>query len=277
MDPNTAQPQEDSEAVKKLEEDLQNLSQQKVLPEQPPVTQSVPPVQTPPVQSVTETPVVQPTMPATTNIPVPENPKKSSPLMVVAIVLALIALLAVVAYVFGVKLLSPQPTATPIAVLAPSSTPDVTANWNTYTGDTFVLKYPLDFQATPSATSVVFGNSTSTISFNEAANIQNLTLANSLGNGPGIKYTQDMLTGKTIQNYQIGGVVGVGVSNIAAGQAGTALDVIWINNGKIYEALAPTADSATILNEMLGTFIFSSSTTSASPATSPVVSPSATP
>jgi len=137
MDPNTTEPQGDSEAVKKLEQDLQNLSQQQVPQEQPPATQTVPPVQTPPVQPVMETPATPPTMPATTNIPVSENPKKSSPLMVVAIILALVAVLAVVAYVFGAKLLTPQPTPTPIAVLTPSPTPDITANWNTYINSTY--------------------------------------------------------------------------------------------------------------------------------------------
>jgi hypothetical protein len=65
-----------------------------------------------------------------------------------------------------------------------------------------------------------------------------------------------MLSGKTVQKYSIGGVDGVGVPNIAVGQSGVALDVIWLNKGTIYQATTSTAEGATALTQLLSTFTF---------------------
>jgi hypothetical protein len=149
MDPSNQNPQGDNSEVKKLEQDLQNLTQQAAattqqpMPEEQPV-QSFPQVpEVPPAISATPT---TPVAPIETNAFVPENPKKSSPLLIIAIILAVVALLAVVAYFFGAKYFAPQLTSTPtpVAVLTPSPTIDPTANWKAYTNTTlgFSFKYP---------------------------------------------------------------------------------------------------------------------------------------
>lgn len=98
-------------------------------------------------QSDPPTPIIPSVMPAETNTVTPESPKKGSPLIMIAIILALVAILAVVAYVFGAKLLNikptPTPTLTPIVVVTPSPAPDVTASWKTFTSSCgFSVKYP---------------------------------------------------------------------------------------------------------------------------------------
>lgn len=110
MDPNNQNPQGDNGAVKKLEQDLQNLSEQAATAEQPvPVS---PPIQQPPppeTPTITPVPVVPPVTSTEENVTIQGNTKKGSPLMIIAIILALVAVLAVVAYVLGAKLLSPSP------------------------------------------------------------------------------------------------------------------------------------------------------------------------
>jgi len=148
MDQNNQNPQGGNDPVKKLEQDLQNLTQQSAtvqppIPEEQPIQ---PPSPVPEVPPVVSPPPVSPVTPIEPNSPMHETPKKGSPLLVIAIVLAVFAVLAVVAYVFGTKLLSPQPTPIPkpIAAITPSPTPDVTANWKTYTNTqyNFSFKYP---------------------------------------------------------------------------------------------------------------------------------------
>jgi hypothetical protein len=157
MDPNNQNPQVDNAAVNKLEQDLKNLSAQTpVTPQTPiPVQQPVvPPLEVPkapPVMPVA--PVVPTVTPLETNIPVEEKPKKGSPIMIVAIILALVAVLAVVAYVFGAKLLSPKPSPTPLTTFmptvtpTPSATPIVTTNWQVYTNtkNFYEFKYPSNY------------------------------------------------------------------------------------------------------------------------------------
>lgn len=75
---------------------------------------------------VLEVPLTLPAAPVETNIPVQESPKKGSPLMKIAIILALVAVLSVVAYVFRAKFFTAQPTPTPVAVATPTPTQEVT-------------------------------------------------------------------------------------------------------------------------------------------------------
>lgn len=146
MDPNNQNPQGGNDAVNKLEQDLQNLKQETpATPQQP-----VPVVE--PLQPLPQVPEETPAPPVP-SVPLPsaveanastlDVPKKGSPLMIIAIILALVAVLAVIAYVFGAKLLTPQSTPTPIALKTPSPTPDVTANWKILNNKYgFSLKYP---------------------------------------------------------------------------------------------------------------------------------------
>ena len=124
MDPNTQNPQGDSGALNKLEQDLQNLTQQDftVPPIVPEIQRVNQPPQLPEISEVVPTPSTPPITPVENNTFVPESPKKGSPILIIAIILAVIAVLAIVAYVFGAKLFSPQPTPTPVAVVTPSPT-----------------------------------------------------------------------------------------------------------------------------------------------------------
>lgn len=113
MDPNTAQPQEDTSNLKKLEEDLQKTTQEAVAQ----VPNSPPPAQ-----------VVEP-MPGSPPVQPPEAPaKKGSPILMVALVLMGVAVLAVVAYVVGIQFFgkSTSPTAVPAAEVSPTELPFVT-------------------------------------------------------------------------------------------------------------------------------------------------------
>lgn len=173
MDPNNQNPQVDNPAINKLEQDLKDLSQQTPTASQTPMPaeQPVPPTpeipETPPVIPNTQTP---PVAPVETNILVGQKPKKGSPILIIAIILALVAVLAVVAYVFGAKLLtqSPKQTACTLeAKICPdgssvgrtgpncefaacqTSTPDPTANWKIFIHPTykFQFKYPSQWSA----------------------------------------------------------------------------------------------------------------------------------
>jgi hypothetical protein len=136
MDPNNQNPQGENSAVNKLEQDLQNMKEQSTPPPQP-VTDTTPVKPEQPIQEAPIVPDVSPvfstntvTPPSApvsveTNVPIQEVPKKGSPLTIIAVVLALVALLAVAAYVFGAKLLTPQPTPTPATMIIPTPAPAV--------------------------------------------------------------------------------------------------------------------------------------------------------
>jgi len=160
MDPNSQNPQGESDSVKKLEQDLDTLTQKAKAEQVPgavsapvaasPVVSAEPVKPTEPIAPLMVAPVIpEVTPPKPTPVaPPPETPKRGSPLMIVAIILALLAVLAVVVYVFGSKLLTPKSvsTPTPIAVVTPSPTTDPTANWEIYTNNYwgFSIKYPQD-------------------------------------------------------------------------------------------------------------------------------------
>jgi hypothetical protein len=172
MDPNSQNPQEDSEAIKKLENDLSSLTEEAksvesqslvptTIPEEQPIV-STPVVEAPPV--VPTGPEIASTEPQTATVP-PKPTKKGQPLVIVAIILIVLAVLAVVAYVFGAKLFAPGSKQVACTLEAricpdgsavgrtgpncefdtcPSPTPDVTASWKTYTepNNEYSFKYP---------------------------------------------------------------------------------------------------------------------------------------
>lgn len=94
----------------------------------------------------------QPTQPTVNSYPpAPQDPTPTHPLprhmpktiAIIAIILLLILLLSGAAlgiYNLGKK--SAAPTPTPTASNTPTPTPDPTANWQTYQGNGFILKYP---------------------------------------------------------------------------------------------------------------------------------------
>ena len=152
MDPNNQNPQGDSEAVKKLENDLDELTQKAKAEQTLPTEPVNVPDQQPVVAPVTSTLPVAPVSPEVdtaqpTSVAVSsETPKKRFPLMIMAAVLIILAAVAVVVYVFGSKLSTTKSisTPTPIALATPSSTPEPTAVWKTYNerNNSFSFKYP---------------------------------------------------------------------------------------------------------------------------------------
>lgn len=114
MDPNNPQPQVGNSNLSKLEEDLQRLA--KEASAQSPQTPVAAPVLTP---IVTETlpiqespPIVEPV--ASTVISTPPTEKKNSQVLIVALVLMTLAILAVIAYVVGMRFFASQVTPTPV-------------------------------------------------------------------------------------------------------------------------------------------------------------------
>lgn len=107
---------------------------------------------TPPTVSTPPTP--EPTQPPTQPIPVPEQPnnKISQKLFIPSVVLLLIITVVLVAFKFikTKKVTAPQPTPTALTQTTPSPTLDPTANWKTYTNNTygFSFKYPSDWDIT---------------------------------------------------------------------------------------------------------------------------------
>lgn len=186
MDPNNQNPQVDSSSMDKLEEDLKTLNEQSASnPQQAmPVTVPAAPLEQNPqvappaltIPTVDDQPPVMspPTIPYQPQEMIPTNgtdSKKSSPLMITAIILAVIAVLAVVAYIVGSKLLTTRskpvactldvkicPDGTSVGRIAPNceygvcpvavATPDPAVNWKTYTNVkyNFSFKYPSDWE-----------------------------------------------------------------------------------------------------------------------------------
>ena len=128
MDPNTSIPQGENNPPQPSEQIPQSLVTEPITPKET----FVPPVQIQDNSDVPSTPVAPqtPTMPNS-----PEPAKKSSPILIVAIILMLIAVLAAGGYLLWLKYFSGSgttPTPTPIAVVTTSPTPDPTANWKTF-------------------------------------------------------------------------------------------------------------------------------------------------
>jgi hypothetical protein len=280
MDPNNQNPQVDTAAVNKLEQDLKDLSAQTpVAPQTPaPAPQPVvPPLEVPETPAVMpEAPVAPPVTPTETNVPVEEKPKKGSPIMIVAIILALVAVLAVVVYVFGAKLLTPQPTPAPVAVVTPSPTPDVTSNWKTYTNTAigFSVKYPSNWRlvGTEASTDMIgFGPANVgqdvqwgiTISSDKTANQIIADMGKQFGTDRKVQQDQITVNGLTATK------VSVTTSSIPTWNL---QQILITNGGKII-----TISNGAIIDANFVIFYNSFKFTEATPSASPIVSPTASP
>ena len=276
MDPNNQNPQGDSGAVNKLEQDLQNLKQETaVTPQQPaPVVeplQSLP--QVPEDTPAPPVPSVPSASPVEAGAPMQDVPKKGSPLMIIAIILALIAVLAVVAYVFGAKLLSPKPT--PVAVVIPSPTPDATATLKTYSNSEigFSLKYPQDWslQATSTARIASFDTKSGMPGEFFIAYQKNVS-----------SLSQWLLDNKA---GEITGTINVGVNQFSVIKGGSvnvsreyAIKVGTNNYLRlVVEPYPNTTVTDKVLNQILATFKFIEAIPTGSPTASPTASPTSSP
>jgi hypothetical protein len=281
MDPNNQNPQGDSGALNKLEQDLQNLTQQAATTPPPvPEVQQIPvPPQVPEIPPVVPTPSTPPVTPVDTNTFIPETPKKGSPILIIAIILAIVALLAVVAYVFGAKYFNPKPTPTPVVVVTPTPTPDVTVNWKTYNNSEigFGLKYPQEWTLQATSTGRV-------ASFDTKSGIPGeffVAYQKNIGS-----LTQWLLDNKA---GEITNTINVNANQFSVIKGGTlyvsreyAIKVK--TDSYLRLVIEPYPNSVVfdeVINQILSTFKFTEATSlgspTASPASSPTSSPSATP
>jgi hypothetical protein len=127
MDPNTLAPKENDSKLGKLEEDLQNLSKEVSTQTPPPAPPALTPVVDAP-PSVAVPPMDTPVSTGLESAPPPE--KKTSPILIVALVLMVIAILAAIAYVVGMRFSAknalPTPVLTPSQEVVPTVVPEPT-------------------------------------------------------------------------------------------------------------------------------------------------------
>lgn len=110
-----------------------------------------------------ETNPIQNPSPEPSVSPAPEKSAEPKPkltkwvkILIVVVTLALISLPAGI-YFLG-KNTAPKTQNTPQAVAKPTPTPDPTANWKTYSGSIFSLKYPANWFLSPGAQSVTLSD-----------------------------------------------------------------------------------------------------------------------
>ena len=300
MDPSNQYPQVDNAAVNKLEQDLKDLSQQTPTSLQTPVPveQSAPPPpeipETPPMMP--EAPTLTAT-PVETSIPVVEKPKKSSPILIIAIILALVAVLAVVAYVFGAKLLIQSPKQIACTLEAkicpdgssvgrtgpncefaacPTPTPDLTANWKIFIHPIYKyqFKYPSQWSAM--------------ISQNAKANTifgLNATSQSGVGGVEVREISTDPQDFHTLTQSKVSESVPVTINGISGykmkySNVLNGTDFVFRNSdGLIYNIYinSENPEDLIIFDQILSTFKFIEATPAATPTLTPTASPSSSP
>lgn len=168
MDPNTAAPQAQNTPPIPEEpktpapiDPVAEAAQEKPVSEevsavvsstQPSVIQSQ---ETPPQEQIAQPP--QPEVAPHTE-KTPKEPKKSSPLFVIALILLLVVVLGLGGYFVWTKYFNKTevtPTPSPVAEVISTPTPDPTADWKTYTNTAvgFSVRYPSDWRLVGTETS----------------------------------------------------------------------------------------------------------------------------
>jgi hypothetical protein len=130
----------------------------------------------------------------------------------------------------------------------------------------FTIKYPpgysakeIEFVRSPEYSSGYmynFTKDTSLITFSVADNVLGLTLKSALGKGPNVRYSNDLLSGKSTFQLTVDGQEALGVKNLLVGQFGYANDVVWIKDNNIYQANTYTEADYDTLVQILSTFKF---------------------
>lgn len=162
--------------------------------------------------------------------------------------------------------LSPSPTSTNIVF--PTVAESEITGWKLYENSYFSMKYPDNYQAKelsfstrpeyPSALSSIGfrSNNGHLITITVAKNFKNLTIDNSLGNGPYFSYTREALVQNKIQRIVVNGKKGIIAENVNAGQTSPNIDVIFIRNENIYQIMStPENINKDIFMTSLQTFI----------------------
>lgn len=148
----------------------------------------------------------------------------------------------------------------------PTPTPDPTISWQTYLNKSFTIRYPARFTITEQPvkfsslypkvyTDVIFADGNTTIEVTVAKNSPNFSLDTILGQGPGVRYNNTLVPAENIRRSTIDGINALIVSRIPTGQGGTAVDILLIKDGKIYQlSLTPIDADPTTFLYMLKTF-----------------------
>lgn len=152
-----------------------------------------------------------------------------------------------------------------------SSTSSETANWKTYTGKAFSIKYNKEYsyQESKTVSSPEYPNTYPQVKFVKtnnggftitvASNVKSLTLDNALGNGPDLRYTKDALAGKDIKRIKIDNVDAVLVEDLNVGLNGVSFEIIAIKDSNVYQ-LVSEGIIYQDFNSILSTFKFTTKT-----------------
>jgi hypothetical protein len=143
---------------------------------------------------------------------------------------------------------------------------DPTINWQTYITKSYSIKYPSRFAISQNQlpysviyskiySSVIFSDDQNLITITAAKNSSNYSLNSISGNGPQIRYASTLIPNNGQKIIKIGSIEALLTQHLTLGQNGTALDIILIENAKVYQfTLSPlNADPATFM-AMLNTF-----------------------
>ena len=292
MDPSTSIPQGENNPPQSSEQIPQSLGTEPITPKET----FVPPVQIQDNSDVPSAPVA-PQTPTTPNSPEPA--KKSSPILIVAIILMLIAVLAAGGYLLWLKYFSGSgttPTPTPIAIVTASPTPDPTVNWKTYTNTQagILFKYPSEvfvYQSNPQQDAQFWSNKINVGAPLELG-LDGIWLNMSFSNPGAVmtdfynkiinlkvneSITQSAVTKLT--NIKSGDVMGAtyyqGIPPNFAGAPAYTYEAVWIKEGIVYRlSLSVLTEEnlqkyKTTFDQMVSTFKFVEATQMASPASSP--------
>lgn len=309
MDPNNGQSGNGVDPMAKLEEDLQKLTNE--AENDPSTSQPInnqldneeAPTQTSPQEPPQETAsIVESTSPEVTPNPVvPPEPKKGSPMLIISLGLVVVALLAAIAYVIGIKFFSGAPKqiactadakvcddgtsvgrsgpncefdACPVFSVAPEATPDPTADWKTYFSKdrSFSFKFPENLVTSSSnELNLVFYDST-------LQNPKTTDQVLNIGVSKGDKSTYKSSPLSDEQVYTDGqgrvwktGVVGAEAINFTGVlEVGMNVYEVGIQSGSVKGDENSFVDTHRVLaNQILSTFMFTEATPSGSPTSTP--------
>ncbi len=302
MDPNATVPQgENYTPVEPVQPEVQipppleetpTVTAPPATPVQPvvePTTPITPEPVTPP--TITNPPVDQPPEPLVSQTPVEPPTKKNSPILMIAVILMLLAILVAGGYLLWTKFFnveSPTPEPTPVTEVIPTTTPNPTVNWEIYTNPTekFSFKYPPTW--TIDLTNENGDDRKENIQIKLNKDKANLSFyANMVGiGGLGKDYEGTEVTVDGYQLYKfksedpVTKMTIVGITNSLENSLG-----VFEVSGKTYSLTLSYPDSydnqqvlqiETEFDQVLSTFKFPEATSTAIPKASPTSSPSAT-
>ncbi len=292
MDPNVPVPQGESISSNQPGEPEVQVSvpleeTTNVISPSEPMTQPTPqpPMPETPAPSVIPSPPSdQPPTPPMEQNSTDEAPKKSSPLIVVAIIILLLTILGAGGYLlwtkyFAVSTPTPTPSPSPVAVVTATPTADPTANWETYTNTAvgFSVRYPSDWRLVGTETSadtIGFGPSSVGEDVQWVINIYNNKTADQIIADMGKQFGTDRKVQQ--EKITISGLPATKVTVTTSSLATWVLEQIMINSDNKIIAISNGAIVDSNFDSFYESFKFTEATATASPKASSTSSPSAT-